>query len=71
MTDYRHIHRRIAELTRGPDKQGFELFYDHVHNVWLGRRDRWARLEEEGAPQIAAEGATPSEVLRKLAELLE
>lgn len=65
--------RRIAELTQRPEFIEFRLLYDKERAVWLGEQDaRLGRSEDERTRMmhVAAEGVTPAEVLRKLAEML-
>ena len=66
--------RRIAELTKRPEFIEFRLLYDNERAVWLGERDTRLGIGEDERTRmmhVAAEGATPAEVLRKLAEMLE
>lgn len=70
------ISKRIDVLMAGPKRVGFNIVYDDANGIWLGRvsATTWSLINE--APDdrkydIAAEGATPAEVLRKLAEMLE
>ena len=56
---------RIEQLRKGPETLHFELTFDKENGVWLGRQ-RWS-----DGPARTAEGATPAEVLRKLADKLE
>jgi hypothetical protein len=62
------IRNRIRDLTRGPTRMEFRLFHDKERDIWLGEID--TRLIDD-LVYVAAEGATPSEVLRKLAEMME
>lgn len=62
------IRKRIQDLQRGPERLDFVLVHDKERGVWLAEQEYWTA--DQGEP-IAAEGATPSEVLRKLAELME
>jgi hypothetical protein len=61
------IRNRIRDLTRGPTRMEFRLFHDKESDTWLGEVD--SRLSDD--VYIAAEGATPAEVLKKLAEMME
>jgi hypothetical protein len=65
-----HVCQRIRILRRGPESLEFYLLYDKERELWLGQKDRWADLND-GTPIIGAEGATPAEVLRKLADMLD
>lgn len=66
------IRKRIADLQRGPKRLDLVIVHDQERNVWLGEQEWWSDDQREDRPQPpAAEGATPAEVLRKLAEMLE
>ena len=66
------IRKRIADLQRGPERLDLVLVHDKERGIWLGEQEWWSDDQREDRPQPpAAEGATPSEVLRKLAEMLE
>lgn len=72
------ITERISALKTGPKHIGFDLIYDEANNIWLGTAKATFWLLENESPQekvqrhaIAAVGATPVEVLKKLAEMLE
>jgi hypothetical protein len=65
--DIKPIRKRIADLQRGPESKTFVLVHDKERGLWLGEQEYW---EGEDYDPVAAEGATPSEVLTKLAALL-
>lgn len=62
--------QRIRKITERPHTLEFRLLYDKEREVWLGELD--ARLLDLAYDRlVAADGASPADVLRKLAELME
>jgi hypothetical protein len=79
MTDERkRILCRIDALTLSPPYMAFHVVHDETNAVWFGKVTYTPWMLINGKPEDRArwdaatvEGATPSEVLRKLADLLE
>lgn len=70
------ISRRIDVLMAGPKRIGFSVVYDDANGIWLARvaATQWSLTNEASSDpkyDIVVQGATPAEVLRKLAEMLE
>jgi hypothetical protein len=72
------IRERIDALSLSPPYLSFHIIHDQANNTWLGKITYTPWMLVNGTSEdkarwdgAVAEGATQSEVLRKLAELLE
>jgi hypothetical protein len=72
------IVKRFNALKMGPKHIGFDIVYDEANKIWLGKAmatiwslDNESTDDRAERRSIAAFGAAPAEVLRKLAALVE